>query len=520
MRLLNTASVLLAVLLLGTLATRQFSGSLASDEVPAEQSRLVEEALDAAAEDLRSRVEDLGRRAAVLAGNRALAAALAELSENEEQAVNDLVTVMADQNISALGSMEVYDPTPRLRAWNGFTMPMDTAPEDARFLSNPLVRLAVDEDRRAALVHWQPVTLAGETVGVIRAMELVRVRVPVRNEYLNDISLEDDWERLTGLTIRVRYDSEASPGARLIHDRDGQPLLSISAVPPSLDELSSGQRRRFDDLAVAWVALLALVLGLRALLWIRSGVDPFVLRSTLTALVLVAWRLVWLALRVPERWQGGKRPLAPLFDPAHIASDLGIGLFRSSGDLILTALALVALAALVYRDALRRSPPTGWQALSPGLAAPAAGALYGLWASALFGLQVLVVHRLVLDSTLGYFDRSGLLPQRLVVVVFGSMLLLLLAAALLRVAMGIRWIGRQDFRRTGGVALLGGVAVGVALGLVALTLLPLEVSVLEIVALVFFAAICLAAALRVPTNRRLRETGYHLRSILTVVVLH
>lgn len=519
-RVLNSLSILLALLLVGTLAIRQSAGNLSEDQAPEAQSLLLSDALDVAAADLQRRTDDLRRRASVLAGNRELAAALAQLSDSEEQAVNDLVTVMAGQQIPSRMSLEVYDPIPRLRAWNGYTMPMDSAPEDARFLSSSLVRLAIDGDRRAAVVVWQPVTLSGETVGVVRAMELVRVRVPVQNEYLTDISLEEDWERMTGLTMRVRYGGEPTADGRTIYDRDGQSLVSISAVPPSTDELSNRKRKRLDDIAVAWIALLALMIGLRGLIWARTNVQGFARRAVAAGGILLLWRLVWLILRVPERWQGGKRPFAPLFDPTHIASDLGFGLFRSSGDLVLTALAVVTIAAFLYRDALR-IPRPGWPSrLAPKLASAVTGALFGAWSAIVFGVQVAVVHRLVLDSTLGYFDRSGLLPQRLVVVVFGSLLLLLLAAALVSTATGVRWVGRQDHRRQHlSAALMGALGTTVA-GAVCLSLWLPDVSRLELAALFVFAGLCLTAALQVPTSRRLRETGFYLRSILAIVVVH
>jgi two-component system nitrogen regulation sensor histidine kinase NtrY len=519
-RVLNILGVLLAVMLVVTLLARQMTGNLTEDELPQEQARLVGQALDRATEDFEARIDDVGRRAAAIGSDRRIATALGLLAENEDQAIKNLVTVMADLDLPDLVSAELYEPTPRLLAWNGYAMPMDTGPEDVRFLSAPQIRLAVDEDRRAALVAWQPVFLAGKAVGGVRVLELVRVRVPVRNEYLKDISLVEDWQRLTGLTIRVGFGDPVGSDWRPLTDGSGSTLLAVSAVPPSLDELRASHRRRYDNLAVAWLALLTMVLAFRALNWVRTSVTGFALRSSVTVLTLGVWRVSWLILRVPERWQGGKRPFSPLFDPSHVASDLGWGLFRSSGDLILTALALLAIAALLQRDALRQSRPEWIHRISPRSPALAAGLLFGVWTSLLFGLQMLTVHQILLDSTLGYFDRSGLLPHRLVVVVFASLLLLMLASALLSLAMGSRWIGRQDFRRSHGRATVLGAGTGSIMVGIAMLLGPLDPSPFELVMLPVFVALCYVAALTVPTSRRWRETGFYLRSILLLVVIH
>ncbi|MFT5142531.1 MAG: two-component system nitrogen regulation sensor histidine kinase NtrY [Rhodothermales bacterium] len=544
----NLSVALLGFALVATLLGRQTAGTMSNAEFPQLQADLTQKAADLASSDLSARIEVLRTRAESLSREREIREALALIYEEEQTGVNRLVRTLASRSGSELTSVEIYDPTPRLRAWNGYSMPMDTGPEDEQFLSGQQVRISIDGDRRAALVFWQPVLENGRTVGVIRLMELILVRMPVRNEYLSDVSLEEDWGRLTGLTVAVDLpdgaprEAELPPrrGGVIFNGPEGAPLLGFRAAPPSREELAQASRQLYDELTIVWLVLLVSLLGLYGLAVVRSSWTGFWSRAVASVALLTVWRISLLLLRAPERWQGGKTPLAPLFDPAHVASGFGFGLFHSSGDLAITALVILAAALLIlgYAASSGRGP-VGQGGLagtsagdSPGPGGAllrARGALFGATVAGLFGLVALAGHRIALDSTLGYFDRSGLLPQRLVVVVFASLLLMLFGVAILSVALGHRWLPRAPAVRNGDTRLivllssppvrqsgLGALLAAIVAG-IALTAWPAALGRSEQVALVFFVLLTFGVA--VTWTYSWMGRGLYLRTILLGVVL-
>ena len=511
--------VALAGALAVTLAARQLAEAPLQESLPEEQERIVAEALETAARDFDRKRQVLARRASEIASDDGLQRALAALLEDEDQAVKDLVRRLASLNNQPLVSVEVYDPAPRLRAWNGFAMPMDSAPEDPDFLTRPQTRMSLDGDRRAALSVWHPVRMGARSVGAVRVMELVHVRMPVRNEYLSDVSLAEDWSRLTGVSVEVDHAAEAGPGRRLVVDDDGTPLIAVWAIPPSSLDLLQAVRKRFDNLAALWMALLVSVLAVGASRWVSRRLEPLALRLGAVAAIVGVWRVAWLLMRVPERWQPGKAPLSPLFDPTHLASGWGWGLFGTVGDLALTSLAALGLALLVLRETATRTP----DAASPRRVAArrqlAGGIAFGAAAGAMFSLLAATVHQVILDSTLGYFARSGLLPQRLVAVVFAALILLVLAAALFSVALGCRLLPAA--REPGGRRYaLAGVATSLIVGMVGMAVgAGGEFSLSEGAALMLFGLFTCGAATTLPYNPRWPEAGFYLRSLLLGVVL-
>ncbi|MBO6576694.1 MAG: HAMP domain-containing protein [Rhodothermales bacterium] len=514
----NWLLVALALLLAGTLLLRQMGGGLVDDALPRQQDELVQAALSDASADFQNRIDRLTRRARSEASNPELSRALARLGDDEEAAVSELVQLMADASTPELISIEIYDPAPRLRAWHGVSMPMDSAPQDPSFLSEPQVRMALDGDRRAALVAWHPVLESGRAVGAVRVMELVRVRMPVRNEYLSDVSLADDWRRKTGLTMQVDYSAAAAPGRTVISDTDGTALISVAAIPPSQEELIRSTRLRYDHVAALWLSLLAFLAALRTGQVVLPRLRPGWQRSLGIVALVLAVRLVWLLIRVPGRYQTGKDPLSPLFDPVHLASGWGWGLFSTTGDLVLTALAALVAAVLILRNSVRcarvaRSRPGAFRA----------GIQFGVGAALLFAVLAGTVRALVMDSTLDYFARSGLLPDRLVAVVFGALLLLTLAAALISIGIGSVWLPvvreLEGLRRRDTLLALGGAGLGM-LGMgVLLGLGPVAISPAEWTALLLFTVLSFLAALTLPYSVRWPAAGFYLRSILLFVVL-
>jgi signal transduction histidine kinase len=251
------------------------------------------------------------------------------------------------------------------------------------------------------------------------------------------------------------------------------------------------------------LATLALVAAVRL---VRRS--PWTLTARVGALLvgMTAYRMLLLAVRVPERWQQGKAPLAPMFDPTHLASDMAFGLFRSVGDLALTVVLLAVLAVIVVSESVRQAPRIA------GERAHLRAAVAGFLAAAGFLPALLITRRMLLDSTLDYFARSGLLPQRLVVLVFGALLVATLGFVLLASAGALRWMPARIGRREG-LFLLAGALLAAAAGF----LLPVRSGPGELAAMALFAAAALMA------GRRLRD-GWtlqllHLRSLLLGVVL-
>ena len=142
-------------------------------------------------------------------------------------------------------------------------------------------------------------------------------------------------------------------------------------------------------------------------------------------------RYALLALNVPARWQPGKAPLSPLFDPTHLASTFGGGLMRSTGDFFISALFVLLGTCAVLHYARRflavpsaPSEETDTPEVPMGRLRFTAG--FVLVAGVVFGLTVLlavVARHAILDSTLDFFTREGLFPRSLVLAIFCTLLL-------------------------------------------------------------------------------------------------
>jgi signal transduction histidine kinase len=365
-------------------------------------------------------------------------------------------------------AVELYDPTPRLVTWNGLGMPLDRAPNTAGFLQAPQTAIARDGNRREALAAWWPVRDGPRVVGAVRLLRTIRYRPPVDNRYLESHDLAKRWERATNLSVEVRLgrketEPEREAPRRVLRGADSTRLGVAWVHPPSPDQLVGATAARYDNVLAFWGVLL-LFWSLSVLWsWYRKRrstrqterpVHEQLQRGLLPAVAVVAGiagaRYALLALNAPNRWQTGEAPLAPLFDPGHLASALGNGLFRSTGDLLVTALACAALGLVVLHvtwpfrkkgaQLFRlRERLAGRSAERPSLlrfltTPVAAGVVVG---SVSYGLAK-ITRQVLLDSKLRFFAREDLVPDPLVLVVFCA--LLLISAAAVALVVGTGWV--------------------------------------------------------------------------------
>ncbi|MGI9174418.1 MAG: hypothetical protein ACR2GR_03760, partial [Rhodothermales bacterium] len=399
---------------------------------------------------------------------------------------------------------ELYDARMRLVAWKGFSMRLDVTTETPRFGEGEPYQTAIAQDGelRQALVVWHPVREGTRVLGAVRVLRLLSAQTPVQNRYLRNYRIAETWSRLTGLTVLVRLSggggaaAEATPAPiRPLRGLDGTPLGSVSVEPPTPEALVEAIVERFNHVLAFWATLA--VLWAVAGVWIgyrtlartsARGDEHRLLRSVVG---FAGWSAAWwgaryalLALDVPARWQGGRAPLNPLFDPAHLASSVGGGLLRSMGDLLLTAffalvfaITLVAFAAQFRQKAItlyrfhRRSRDHAPQD-EGRLAGPASllrflaiSVLTAVIFVGLVALLAVATRYAVLDSTLDYFARTGLWPEdlsdRLRLIVFCA--LLALTASVVLLAIGSGWIagwGLLRYRPTRG-SLAGGMLLAV-----------------------------------------------------------
>ena len=336
------------------------------------------------------------------------------------------------------GAIEVVRPGRSLVAWTGLTISsrLRRAPD------GPRTRVVADGAGRRAFEAWTPVQDAdGALLGAVRVVRLAQAAVPVRNEYLEDYDVADAWRESVGRPFTLVLRS-APPAADAVPLRGpgGERLGWIRAPEPSVRALAAEVREQTRSTMAFWALLLLgwLTAGLagdvarqlrraarvgRRGAWARSALAVGAL-----AAVLGGIRYSLLVLDVPVRWLGSGRETVPLFDPALLASALGRGLLRSPGDLALTAALGVALAAAGLAFALRYAGARTPAPPRPGRLAAAVLAVVLVAAAAAAGLALLG-RSAVLDSTLGYADRTGPVLDGLLLVVLGGLVALAGSAA-------------------------------------------------------------------------------------------
>ncbi len=464
-------------------------------QVEARKAEEVQEGLSWIERDFKDRLARLEQRARTLAELPAIVAGLRLYARGEPGARENLVRILADRPIPQRGGLELYDPTPRLVAWNGISMPMDEAPGSLRFLESVQTSVALDAGHRAALVVWWPVREGYRVYGAVRVLDLVAFDAPIRNQYLRDFGLADSWSRALQRPVHLVLEGEetlppAGP-SRILQSSAGRHIGQVWLEPPDADTLVGTVRKRFDDVLAFWATLLLFWFAAIGWRWIREAAGPekpdraigrFLVRFLAFTPYWWGTRYALLALDVPARWQTGKAPLAPLFDPTHLASSFGYGLARSTGDLLITAF-FAFFFGLAFLVLTARLPLTGLRRLKlrDRLHQRRAeqGSLLRLFVVALVvalliqGMVIVlatVTHRAIFDSTLDYFSLTGLLPKQLVLVVFCALLVLTLA--MLMVSVGLTMLAQWSLEQAGPVAgsprtwlILVGVAVVLPLGI-------------------------------------------------------
>ena len=363
-------------------------------------------------------------------------------------------------------TVEVHSTVPRVLAWNGRHVPLGDIPQTEAFLQRPQTTVLDEGPVRHALAVWWPVRVDGEVQGAVRVVHMIRYRPPIQNRHIQGFSLLEAWTQATGESLRLRW--TASPPDldvphRLLRGAHDEVLGYVAVDPPSDAQLVRRTKAFYDDLLAGGVVLLlGWFLGVVVRWYLRLARRPGLQRHgrartaaagrlACAAGLWVAARYLLLALDVPARWGEHVIGLSVLFDPTRFASTAGGGILRSIGDLFLTGGWAVLLAvggvhlALTYRpradsvqelvQTLRQQEPDAPSALR------FLGLVGGLVATSLASILALayVVRRAVLDSTLDFFSRTGLLPEPMVLFVLAALVLLVLAVLLFGVACS--WVG-------------------------------------------------------------------------------
>jgi len=374
-----------------------------------------------------------------------------------------LVEHLADIDLDDRVAAEVYSPTPRLMGWTGFSMPLDTAPDQEAFLRDTQVAVAHKGDTQTALVAWAPVRSAGRAVGAVRVMRQVHVDPPVQNRFIRAYRLSAQWAADLPLPIDITWQAPPSAASSLptvlpLHDLHETPIAQVHMVRPDANQLVRMERDRLGNvLGAVGGALVLWLLGGGAYRFYATWTQArrTALRSLwaptgwMAALILglVGARYLALYLDVPSRWMTSGSAGATLFDPAHLASGLGGGLMRSIGDLLLTGSIVAGIGGGLFLLGTQYRLPMDWSdawATRYTLDGPRRRAVLtaaigwaGLTAVGI-GLSLAAAHvveHAVLDSTLNFFSRTGLLPDPLILIVFSSLALLLIGLFLGLVAL-------------------------------------------------------------------------------------
>lgn len=530
----------LAAALLVTYGVQTWRLNNVAGHLEAERARAVASVHATIQEDVRHRIRSLRRRAQQLAQQPAVVDGFR--AHGTEAPPTALVAFSVQQPPALRAAAEFYAPDRQLVAWSGFNMPLDGGPEIAA-LDAGTTRVVQDAGVRWALAVWWPVRHEGAVVGAVRAMQLVRFRAPVQNQFIEDYSLERQWRLQTGYPVDVTWGASAdtTEGGRLIA---GDTVLGrVDVQPPSEAQLLQAERQWFANIAAVWIT--GLLFGLFAALWVgyrrlgdatpNEGVQPQVVWGFVA--VAAAWwglRYLLIALDVPDRWQTGKAPLAPLFDPTHLASPIGAGVMESTGDLLVTG-CFALLFTVGFLDLAARfrvhagSLSKLWGQIrittAPKPSLPrflSIVVVVGVVELGLVHVLASLARRAVLDSTLDFFARTGLLPEPLVLAVLCG--LLLITVAVILCGAGVFWIALYAlgrYRPSGWRAeRLVGIVVLTLAGvlLVAFAGLPQMDIVAVPVVVAYFAAI-LGVALLGMIQRSGVVRHFTLRSLLPGIIV-
>lgn len=454
----------LVVLLASTTLIKQRQHKLVDADAEQQQTRIVERALEEIKEDLFGLQQDLLKEAKYVASRKEIVEALDRyVQTNDPASFERLIRFFSGYKNRESGSVELYTAAPRLVAWKGFSMPTGLSLEKEDFLNTFNIEAVDDEGVRQALVAWHPVRVGDRTIGAVRTMRLVGARMPVENQFLRSFSLSDRWQRLTRLPVQAWVQRQVSLSETVhsegrlspITDIQGHTLGSVYISFPRVQELHDKIDERYNDLQSIWLMLILVTLVViyyrasRARSRQSTDTDQIWRRTfdfVVLVLMLLGIRYIMLVIDAPARWQRGKAPLAPLFDPTHFASGFGGGMMQSMGDMFTSAVIGAIIAALLFRFAryVGASLQGKKADFSLGLRMLCAVVTIGVAAYAiasLIHLLAAIVHHAVLDSTLDYFARTGLLPDRLVFFVFFTMMLTTLSVMV--TSIGVAWLAGQ-----------------------------------------------------------------------------
>ena len=446
--------VALLVALAITGGLRELHVDRAADEAVERQEAVTQEALNTIVGNFERVLRDVQRRARSLAAEDRLVRGLQmETADERRDALTRYASTLRPPEHVGI---EIYDEAAELRAWQGRTL-LSEDESDVELAHRQHTDLIMDDGVRRAIAAWHPVRDEGEVVGGVRVLRLVEFQVPVRNRYMQGYSLADEWQRDVRYPVEVEWGTELEDvergEARLLENDEGTALGRVVVHGPSAAQLVQQTADWFDDVMALWVTLLLLGAAGGGWRWYQavertpSGASaPYLKRATVRFLggAVLWWgtRYLLIALDVPARWQTGSAPLAPLFDPTHLASGFGGGLMRSTGDLLITGLFAAGFAiALVHWASRFRVRASSWSELVDRIneqtpVVPSTVRFLGVLQGGLalcVGLILLLsefVRHAVLDSTLDYFARTGLLPDPLVFTIFCALLLLTIAVVL------------------------------------------------------------------------------------------
>ncbi|MCH7638853.1 MAG: HAMP domain-containing protein [Bacteroidetes bacterium] len=378
-------------------------------------------------------------------------------------------------------AVELYRPDGALFAWSGFAAPLDRLTLSEGISDTLRTAVAMDGPRRRTITLWLPVRRGEEVIGAVRVMHRAQVSVPVRNRYLQDYNLADEWrsDALPPFSILFTEGQSGSADASQLLGLDGTLLGWVSVDLPAEGFLTGQVLGLTQGVIAFWMVLLAgwLMAGIWYLLYAmmhRASSTGSSRGWRLAGALLVGWCLSLWAIRygllvidVPALWLASWRPGAALFDPNHLASEVGVGVLGSAGDLIVTVVFAVVFAVAVLRFALVRTASAMHRREVEISLAGVVGALVlaGLGIAAIAAFSVGARHA-VLDATLGYFERSGPIPDRITFVVLMALLagafaaIAFAAACVLLARISVGWnrpAGSQAWK----------IALGIAGGLLA-----------------------------------------------------
>ena len=438
-------------------------------ELASEQHRVAQKALEKIERNFEKTLQRVVQNARSVAEDPEIVEALERYTFDADPASQKrLLQRFASFTIDPEDALELYTVAPRLVSWKGFSMPIGEAPLSSQFAYNVQYEVVRDRGVWEAVAVWHPVRYEGRVIGAVRAMHLVGVKMPVENQYLKSYSLSDNWRRLTLLPVRVEMSPEGvlenetgqDEGIlHVLHDLDGNIAGKVFVPFLSRDELETQISNRYSDVQAFLVLLIVLLLvsaQVRKLsAWWKGDKDVNassgirgIMQFTMLSIVWWGLRFSMVYLDIPSRWQRGKAPLSPLFDPTHFASDYGGGLFRSIGDMLITGIFLLFFAVWFFRflqgviaaweaDKYHANNARGWRTGVTVLrTVMSVIASIGFM---VFSTHVLgnIVFRSVIDSTLDYSERSGILPDRLVFLMFCTLMLIGIAWMILNV--GVSW---------------------------------------------------------------------------------